>query len=213
MAGTRLNQFWRENRGFIIFFSLMLVMRSSFADWYHVPTGSMQPNIVEGDRVFVDKMAYRLDVPFTNIEIAKTGDPKRGEVVVFESEAADERLIKRVIGIAGDKVAMVNNHLVINGEVADYEPLDQFQYQERVGTLDRVIQLTPASATRSSFDSVEVPEGHILVLGDNRNHSADSRYYGFVPIAELSGRATKVIVSLDPENYYLPRKERFLQDL
>ena len=191
----------------------MLVMRSSFADWYHVPTGSMQPNIVEGDRVFVNKMAYRLDVPFTDIEIAKIGQPQRGEVVVFESDAANERLIKRVIGVPGDIVAMENNRLIVNGNVAEYEMSGNNIYRERLGNLQRQIQVLPVNSARDSFEPVRVPEGHILVLGDNRNNSVDSRYYGFVPISELKGKATKVIASLNPDNYYIPRSDRFLQPL
>ena len=213
MKGFSLKSFWRENRGFIVFFSLMLVMRSSFADWYHVPTGSMQPNIVEGDRVFVNKMAYRLDVPFTDIEIAKIGQPQRGEVVVFESDAANERLIKRVIGVPGDIVAMENNRLIVNGNVAEYEMSGNNIYRERLGNLQRQIQVLPVNSARDSFEPVRVPEGHILVLGDNRNNSVDSRYYGFVPISELKGKATKVIGSLNPDNYYIPRGDRFLQPL
>jgi len=213
MKGFSLKSFWRENRGFIVFFSLMLVMRSSFADWYHVPTGSMQPNIVEGDRVFVNKMAYRLDVPFTDIEIAKIGQPQRGEVVVFESDAANERLIKRVIGVPGDIVAMENNRLIVNGNVAEYEMSGNNIYRERLGNLQRQIQVLPVNSARDSFEPVRVPEGHILVLGDNRNNSVDSRYYGFVPISELKGKATKVIASLNPDNYYIPRGDRFLQPL
>ncbi len=213
MKGFSLKSFWRENRGFIVFFSLMLVMRSSFADWYHVPTGSMQPNIVEGDRVFVNKMAYRLDVPFTDIEIAKIGQPQRGEVVVFESDAANERLIKRVIGVPGDIVAMENNRLIVNGNVAEYEMSGNNIYRERLGNLQRQIQVLPVNSARDSFEPVRVPEGHILVLGDNRNNSVDSRYYGFVPISELKGKATKVIASLNPDNYYIPRSDRFLQPL
>ena len=92
----------KDNLGFLIFIFLLFACRSSIADWYHVPSGSMLPTIVEGDRIFVDKMAYRLDIPFTDIEIIKTGEPQRGDIVTFESEVADIRLIKRIIGIPGD---------------------------------------------------------------------------------------------------------------
>jgi signal peptidase I len=81
-----------------------------------LPTVSMLPTIVQGDRIFVDKMAYRLEVPFTNIEIMQTGQPKRGDIVVFNSEKAGDRLVKRLIGEPGDRVAMIDNKLIINGE-------------------------------------------------------------------------------------------------
>lgn len=208
-----LKKFWRENRGILVFLSLMFVVRSSFADWYHVPTGSMQPNIVEGDRILVNKMAYRIDVPFTDIAIQNRALPQRGEVVVFESEKADNRLIKRVIGIAGDEVAMQNNRLIVNGEVANYASVEGNIYRETIGAQTRNIQIRPNEKAFDSFEPVIVPPDHILVLGDNRNNSADSRYYGFVPVSELSGRAVKVLASFNPDNFYIPRRERFLSEL
>src|SRR5688572_3502402 len=93
--------FLKENRGFVLFVFLMLVFRSSFADWNVIPSGSMQPTIVEGDRVWVYKMAYDVRVPFTSISLYEVTDPRRGDIVVFDSEAADKRLIKRVIGVPG----------------------------------------------------------------------------------------------------------------
>lgn len=208
-----LKKFWRENRGILVFLSMMFVVRSSFADWYHVPTGSMQPNIVEGDRILVNKMAYRIDVPFTDIAIQNRALPQRGEVVVFESEKADNRLIKRVIGIAGDEVAMQNNRLIVNGEVANYASVEGNIYRETIGAQTRNIQIRPNEKAFDSFEPVVVPPDHILVLGDNRNNSADSRYYGFVPVSELSGRAVKVLASFNPDNFYIPRRERFLSEL
>jgi signal peptidase I len=200
-------QLIRENRGFMLFVFLMFATRSTFADWYVVPTGSMQPTIVEGDRILVNKMAYRLELPFTDIALVETGSPERGDIVVFNSLAADNRLVKRLIGLPGDEVAMRNNRLFINGKALSYETLDG-----RVGEqLDKVmhqLQFTKAERPVDSFAPVVVPEEQYLVLGDNRNHSADSRFIGFVPAAELQGKAIKVLVSLDPENYYLPRTER-----
>ena len=113
---TSFNQFIKENWGFILFALVLFASRSSFADWYMVPTGSMLPTIVEGDRILVNKMAYRLEVPFTDIEIMKTGQPKRGDIVVFNSKKAANRLVKRLIGEPGDRIAMRDNKLIINGE-------------------------------------------------------------------------------------------------
>ena len=199
----------RENWGFLLFILLMAASRSSVADWYVVPTGSMQPTIVEGDRIFVDKMAYRLDIPFTDIALMETGSPQRGDIVVFVSEKADNRLVKRVIGLPGDKVAMRGNRVFLNGKVLEYKVSpDSFQATENLDSLVHKVQFLPGLGTADNFAPVVVPEGHYLVLGDNRNNSVDSRYYGFVPEAELQGKATKVLVSLDPEDYYLPRTER-----
>lgn len=210
----KLNQLVKENWGFCLFLLLMFASRSSLADWYVVPTGSMQPTIVEGDRVFVNKMAYRLDVPFTDISLAEFDSPERGDIVVFNSEKADTRMIKRVIGVPGDTVSMDRNRLYLNGKSLNYlSQTDSIRFIEQLGEIDHQIQLAPVETNAHSFATVRVPEGHFLVLGDNRNMSADSRYYGFVPAREIQGKALNVIVSLDPENYYLPRGERSLSPL
>lgn len=191
----------------------MFACRSSLADWYVVPTASMQPTIVEGDRIFVNKLAYQLQLPFTNIAVANFAQPQRGDIVVFESAAADERLIKRVIGLPGDKVAMLNNQLWLNGKSLQYTNTDSAViFDEQLPSLPHKVQFT-GTTHADSFAEVEVPPGHILVLGDNRNNSADSRFYGFVPMQELQGKATTIITSLDPNNYYLPRAKRNLKDL
>jgi signal peptidase I len=116
----KLGKFWKANRSKIIFVSLMLVFRSAVADWNTVPTGSMKPTIVEGDRILVNKMAYDLRVPFTHISLLEISDPQRGDIVVFDSDPADKRLVKRVVGLPGDVVAMEGNRLVINGRPLNY---------------------------------------------------------------------------------------------
>lgn len=207
MKNTLL-KLWRENKSLLLFLTLMFAFRSSFADWYEVPTGSMKPTIVEGDRIFVNKAAYRIDLPFTDIPLMQTGQPERGDIVVFVSEAADNRLVKRVIGLPGDTVAMRNNHLIINQQPVEYQILEQGKQAEQLNTLTHPVQFVANPNAMANFGPVVVPEGHYLVLGDNRNNSADSRVYGFVPANELQGKALGVIVSLDPDNYYLPRQGR-----
>src|SRR5450759_5965790 len=100
---------WRENRGLMLFVVLMIFFRSALADWNTVPSGSMKPTILEGDRILVNKLAYDLRIPLTHISIYKFADPKRGDIVVFDSKAADARLVKRVIGVPGDLVEMRDN--------------------------------------------------------------------------------------------------------
>jgi len=207
---TSFKKLVKENGGILLFALVLFASRSSFADWYVVPTGSMLPTIVEGDRIFVDKMAYRLEVPFTDIQIMQTGQPKRGDIVVFNSQKAGNRLVKRLIGEPGDRVAMVDNKLIINGEPIHYQDSeDNRQKTEYLDNVTHIVQFIPVAEAKDNFAEVVVPQGHYLVLGDNRNNSADSRYYGFVPAIEIQGKANKVLVSLDPENYYLPRNERF----
>jgi len=210
---------WREYRGFALFIVLMIVFRSALADWNTVPTGSMKPTIVEGDRIFVNKVAYDLKIPLTSISVHEFADPERGDVVVFDSKAADTRLVKRVVGLPGDVVEMRDNCLVINGIAAQYSDL---------ATLDEVtsaaietyldmshrIELTRAGVGRlRSFGPVRVPEGSYLVLGDNRDNSADSRVYGFIPRQEIVGHAIRIVLSLDYDHYFMPRFERSFRPL
>ena len=222
---SKLKQFWRNNRGFVLFIGLMLVFRSAVADWNDVPSGSMQPTIEIGDRILVNKMAYDLRVPFSTVSLFKLADPKRGDIVIFVSEAADNRLVKRVVGVPGDVVAMQQNVLSINGERLTYTdvtsptdktnavPGNEVLRTEQLGGVAHPVKLAPLSSGLANFAPVQVPPGHYLVLGDNRDNSADSRVIGFVPRDEIVGRAGKVLFSLDYDNYYLPRSERFLAAL
>ncbi|GLQ45593.1 signal peptidase I [Dyella lipolytica] len=199
----------------------MIMFRSALADWSVVPTGSMQPTIQIGDRIVVDKAAYDIRVPLTHISLLHLADPQRGDIVVLDSHAARERLVKRVIGIPGDEVAMRGNVLYVNGVAANYSPAavkgihddqqDPARYAiERVGVMQHLIRLSlyrPSEAR--DFGPVSVPPGQYLLLGDNRDNSMDSRYFGFFPRNEIVGRSRYVALSLDPNNDYLPRKQRF----
>ena len=209
--------FLEENRGFVLFVFLMLVFRSSCADWNVVPTGSMQPTILEGDRVWVNKMAYDVRVPFTSISLYEVTDPRRGDIVVFDSEAADKRLIKRVIGVPGDTVELKNNRLYINGEAARYSSTmaadGMLQLNEEIaGFIHRMQVDGRFRHAAASFGPLLVPAEHYLVLGDNRDNSADSRVIGFVPRREIVGRSGGVVISLNYDNYYLPRGDRFFRE-
>ena len=119
----RLTSFLYRNKGFIAFMLCMVMFRSALADWSVVPTGSMQPTIQIGDRIFIDKAAYDIRLPLTHVSLLHLADPSRGDIVVLDSHAADERLVKRVIGIPGDEVAMRANVLYINGVAARYTPM------------------------------------------------------------------------------------------
>src|SRR5580765_3311532 len=105
----------QEIKVFAIMLLVICSLRSALADWNDVPTGSMKPTIQEGDRVVVNKLAYDLKVPFTTIEVFKWSDPQRGDIVVLFSPVDGTRLVKRVIAVPGDRVAMLNNQLYVNG--------------------------------------------------------------------------------------------------
>ncbi|MBU2515289.1 signal peptidase I [bacterium] len=115
----------QENRILVLFILLMICFRSALADWNTVPTGSMKPTIVEGDRVWVKKLAYDLRIPFTAVSLHQISNPKRGDIITFDSKSAGVTLVKRVIGLPEDTVEMVNNRLIINGKPASYSIVKQ----------------------------------------------------------------------------------------
>ena len=205
----------KDNWGFALILLMLFASRSSLADWYHVPSGSMLPTIEVGDRILVNKMAYRLELPFTDISLVDLASPERGDIVVFVSEIQNERLVKRIVGLPGDKVSMANNQLTINGQIIKFTHENEIKqiHEHLLGGKTHAVQFLAIPNVRDTFAEVTVPQGEYLVLGDNRNNSIDSRYYGFVPAHEIQGKAIKVMFSLDPNHYYAPKTERFFSDL
>ena len=213
-----VSDLWKNNRLFILFIFLMVIFRTSLADWNIVPTGSMKPTILEGDRIWVNKIAYDLNIPFTHISLNHFNDPKRGDIVIFDSSVSEKRLVKRVIGIPGDTISMVNNVIILNGNPLDYKIIQQDQnkviVQEKYNEYVHHIRLNIGLINRASnFNNIAIPEKLYLVLGDNRNNSADSRFIGLIPRKEIIGRAKHVVMSLNYDNYYLPRTYRFFHKL
>jgi signal peptidase I len=221
-------EWWREYRGTAMFLFCMLMFRSAWADWVSVPTGSMNPTIIEGDRVLVDKHVYGFRIPWTLARLTDGRDPQRGEIVVFDSPVDGTSLVKRVIGVPGDTIALDDAGLVVNGEHAAYESgdvarLDDLLAQtqahrpmvfreQRVLPAHDILRM-PFGSPRETMPPVVVPEGMYFMLGDNRDNSADSRYIGFVPRRNIVGLASKVVVSFNPENHYIPRGHRVFHPL
>ncbi|MBW2623892.1 MAG: signal peptidase I [Deltaproteobacteria bacterium] len=218
-------------RGWVFTILLALFIATSFrsaiADWSDVPTGSMKPTILEGDRVFVNKLAYDLKIPYTTIHLARWDNPKRGDVVILFSPADGTRLVKRVIGLPGDTLAMWRNQLIINGEPVRYDELkqdaihqlppeqrlDHLFYTEGLYEREHLVMLTPAQKSPRTFSPLKIPEGKYFVMGDNRDVSADSRFFGFVERKQIVGRVLLVVFSLELDNHYLPRWHRFFEKL
>lgn len=223
----RLRVVWREVRSIIVIVLVLSTIRSAAADWYNVPTGSMKPTIVEGDRIFVNKAAYALRFPFTDWRMIETGDPQRGEIVILYSPKDDERLVKRVVGVPGDVVELRNNRLIINGAPLQYTPADaawmgdldpadragRVISDEQLGAHSHPVIDTPQRLARRDFVSPTVPAGQYLLMGDNRDESNDSRFFGFVPREKIAGRAIAVLWSLDANRWYAPRFSRFFKSL
>jgi signal peptidase I len=225
----RLLPVFAENKSLLIFFGLVLCFRSAVADWMYVPSGSMNPTIVEGDRILVDKEAYGLRIPFTTKRLTQGSDPQRGDIVIFASPEDGMTLVKRVIGLPGDAVEMRNEQLLINGTEVACTPLPELAADSDLPSATRVqerdyrtesladrahaIMLLPQRRADRSFGPVRVPAGQYLVLGDSRDNSKDSRYIGFVPRASIVGRAFAVAYSLDADRWYRPRGDRLFKSL
>src|SRR5215467_10419452 len=120
----KLKRWWvKEIRPLLILAAVLFAVRSSLADWNDVPSGSMKPTILEGDRVYVNKLAYDLKIPFTTVHVAEWSNPQRGQIVVFFSPKDGTRLIKRVIGVPGDTIELRDDGLIINDRPVEYKPI------------------------------------------------------------------------------------------
>lgn len=169
----------------VIFCSL--AARSALADHYYIPSESMEYSLRVGDRVLVDKRAYGLRVPFTDIKITEGDFPQRGEIVVFDSPESGVRLIKRVVAVAGDRIEVREGKLIINGErlesptAADLEIFGE-----------REAQLNLGGGGGPDMEPTVVPEGKVMVMGDNRGNSRDGRAFGFISKDEIYGHAFRL---------------------
>ncbi|NNF98779.1 MAG: signal peptidase I [Desulfobacteraceae bacterium] len=205
--------------------------KSAIADWNDVPTGSMIPTILPGDRIFINKLAYDLKIPYTTWHISKWDDPERGDIVVFFSPEDGKRLVKRVVGLPGDTIAMDRNHLLINNAPLDYakwtpekqtdvQILKQYSanlfVEETLVDYEHPVMLTPRRPSLHSFTEKKIPDGQYFMMGDNRDNSSDSRFFGFVKRKSIVGRAVAIAISRDLSerlSYLHPRWERFFKKL
>lgn len=211
-----LKKLLKNNLLFLFCLMLLIVFRSSIADWSYVPSGSMEPTIEVGDVLLINKMAYDIRIPFTHISLFNVDDPKRGDIVIFDSEKKDLRMVKRIIGVPNDVIAMENNRLIINNRVAQYKPIklqnDHLIIEETFTNNDHQLRINKQGTPfYSNFQPITIPDDYYLVLGDNRNNSSDSRVIGLIPRHEIVGKSNRVLVSLNQNNYYLPKTERFIK--
>jgi signal peptidase I len=224
------SQLWRKEVQPLVILALVLFsLRSSLADWNDVPTGSMEPTILVGDRVFVNRVAYDLKVPFTTIRLAQWANPERGDIVVFYSPHDGKRLVKRVIGLPGDVVELKQGKLLLNGEAVEYKSLvpqevpdlqvdsDKIQGQqyalERLPGQPHIVASIPQARAMRDFGPRVVPKSFYFMMGDNRDNSFDSRYFGMVERERILGRVSRVAFSLDHDHLWCPRGGRFLKKI
>ncbi len=186
---------------------LVFLLRGFIAEPFRIPSNSMMPTFLTYDFLLVDKLSYGIHLPILNTELVDFGDPKRGDVVVFRYPNYEKQkaykgadFIKRVIGIPGDKIEYIDDKLTVNDKVTSYQKIGTYKgyeqgikmtgykhYREMLDSNPHDILLSPKKHSRNI--RLMVPKGHYFVMGDNREHSSDSRFWGFVPEEYIIGRA------------------------
>lgn len=220
-----------NNKGFIIFVVVLILVRWSALDHYRVPTGSMIPTINIGDNIIVNKLAYKFVLPLTEIEVMELGKPQRGDIVVFRYPndpgypfdpnknffQRGTNFVKRLVGVPGDTLEIMDGILKINGKELFYDDMTRdelveklttegatnFFYKEKLGDSVYEVQRIPQYA-RNEYKVIKVPEGKYFFMGDNRDNSADSRIWGFVKEEYIIGQAKRVLFSVSFDDGFFP---------
>ena len=193
------------SRSFFPVLLFVLVIRSFVFEPFRIPSGSMMPTLLEGDFIFVKKYSYGLRLPVTETKVIETGDPERGDVIVFRLPSDPSiNYIKRVIGLPGDTVVYERHRLTINGEKVELTPSDDASWnvplfvEDLDGRVHDILVTNPEYSTRDN--TYRVPEGHYFVMGDNRDRSKDSRFIGSIPEEFLVGEAVRIWMHFVPWN-------------
>lgn len=186
------------------FFPILLLvffLRSFLFEPFQIPSGSMIPTLQVGDFIVVNKFSYGVRLPIVGTKIIPTGEPQRGDVIVFIPPHDDRYFIKRLIGLGGDHIQVIDNQVFVNGEPLEREfvaRLGSNSYghldlmEEKDGDVVHEIQVSvPATRLGTNFETV-VPEGHYFMMGDNRDNSLDSREWGSVPESNIVGKAVAI---------------------
>jgi signal peptidase I len=171
---------------------LALVIRTFIVQAFKIPSGSMEDTLAIGDHILVNKFLYGTKIPFTDKKILKIRDPRRGDVVVFEyPEDPSKDFIKRVIGTPGDEVEVRNKKVFVNGKI--YENPHEIHKEQGI--------IPKEQNPRDNFGPIKVPEGALFVMGDNRDRSYDSRFWGYVKYDKIKGLAFIKYWSWDKEHW------------
>jgi len=185
----------------IIAILIALFIRTFIIQAFKIPSGSMMPTFEIGDHILVNKFIYGVKIPFMRTTIIPISEPKRGDIVVFIfPEDRSKDFIKRVIGIGGDTIEIKNKKIYLNG----------LPYNDTYGVYNDDFILPGSVQPRDNFGPITVRPGSIFVMGDNRDQSYDSRFWGFVELKDVMGKAFIIYWSWDKENYSV-RWSRFAQ--
>jgi signal peptidase I len=192
---------WRQSEWFsiVVIVVLMIIGRSSLADHYYVPSGSMENSLLPGDRVVVDKTAYGVRLPLTKVDLFGESTPRRGDIAVFDSPLDGTLLIKRIVAVGGDLVRLRDGRLSINGRelAASFgrgsdAPLSGQQRAVVELFERRRAWLNLEAGGGPDINDLRVPTDMVLALGDHRGNSRDGRYFGLIHEKDLLGRAMRV---------------------
>jgi signal peptidase I len=221
-----MKQFFRANRGFLLFMLCLGVFRTAVADYNPIPSGSMRPTLLEGDVVLVNRLAYDVKLPLTDRVLMHLADPQRGDVVTFSSPRDGTRLIKRLVAVPGDVVEVRDGVLLVNGQAAHYDELSTvseplgpdrqvpaLRATEQLAGSSRHVQYLRGATAARRFGPLTLGRDEFFMLGDNRDNSEDSRYIGPVQRQLLVGRAHRVLVSVDILGHWAPRLERWVSPI
>ncbi|TNH15771.1 signal peptidase I [Halomonas sp. BL6] len=193
------------SRSFFPVLLVVLVVRSFIIEPFQIPSGSMKPTLEVGDFILVNKFAYGLRLPVVHHRFLEVDDPERGDVMVFRfPEEPSVNFIKRVVGLPGDRIRYEGKQLYVNGEPVSKALIEegpmrspqQLLLEEELGDVSHFIYNNPRDPG-PQMREVVVPQGHYFMMGDNRDHSNDSRYWGFVPEENIVGRAFAVWMHWD----------------
>lgn len=203
--GMRESMIVEYAHSFFPVLAVVWVLRSFLAEPFTIPSGSMLPTLEVGDYILVNKFAYGLRLPVVGTKILSVGEPQRGDIMVFKyPESPKVNFIKRLVGLPGDRIALEGNQLFVNGQLVEKTLVGQapqinpwqLYYRERLGRQEHSTrELVGAMSPSGEW---VVPEGHYFMLGDNRNESRDSRYWGFVPDRYLVGKAFYIWIHKKP---------------
>jgi signal peptidase I len=207
-----LDWVWEWAKSLLIALGLFLFVRAFFVEAFKIPTGSMERTLLVGDFLLVNKLVYGAEVPFTKRRLPPLQKPHRGDVMVFRwPEDPTKDFVKRVVGVPGDTLAMQDGLLVVNGRtqqegyVVHNEPGsdpagEAFRWQDTVLVKTAVAAHSRYHPSRNNWGPLIVPSKSYFVLGDNRDNSLDSRYWGFVPDTLVRGRPILVYYSYSPDS-------------
>jgi len=185
------SKFQEYAEAIIIAILIALFIRTFVIQAFKIPSGSMKPTFQIGDHILVSKFIYGIKIPFIRKTMIPIGDPKRGDIVVFiYPEDRSKDFIKRVIGIGGDTIEIRSKKIFLNG----------LPYNDSHGVYSDDFIIPGSVQPRDNFGPVTVPQGNIFVMGDNRDQSYDSRFWGFVDLKDVMGKAFMIYWSWDREN-------------